>query len=75
MVANGGSATVTKLRASDGAMISDYAVGATPRGVAFDGASIWVVNQNSNNVTKLSASDGSKIANYDVVHLMGQISG
>ena len=37
---------------------ADIAVGTAPRGVAFDGASIWVANFNSNNVTKLRASDG-----------------
>ena len=35
------------------------AVGNGPRGVAFDGANIWVTNAGSNNVTKLRASDGA----------------
>jgi outer membrane lipoprotein-sorting protein len=34
-------------------------VGTTPRGIAFDGANIWVANSDSNNVTKLRASDGA----------------
>jgi hypothetical protein len=37
-----------------------------PRGVAFDGANIWVVNTLGNNVTKLKASDGSYIGAYPV---------
>lgn len=52
-VANSGSATVTKLRASDGANLGTIAVGNTPEGVAFDGANIWVANQQSNTVSKL----------------------
>ena len=58
-VANSGSNTVTKLRASDGALQGNFAVGSIPRGVAFDGANIWVANQVSANVTKLRASDGA----------------
>ncbi len=36
-----------------------FAVGTKPRGICFDGASIWVANANSNNVTKLNASTGA----------------
>src|ERR1700680_3023816 len=43
-VANNGSNTVTKLRASDGANLGTFAVGGGPEGVAFDGANIWVTN-------------------------------
>jgi len=42
-VANGGS-TVTKLRASDGAVLGTFSVGKFPIGVAFDGTNIWVAN-------------------------------
>ena len=52
-VANSNSDNVTKLRASDGALLGTYDVGDGPFGVAFDGASIWVANAGSNNVTKL----------------------
>jgi DNA-binding beta-propeller fold protein YncE len=44
-VANWNSNNVTKLRASDGAALGTFAVGANPLGVAFDGSSIWVANQ------------------------------
>ncbi len=57
-VANAASNNVTKLRASDGALLGTFAVGTAPRGVAFDGGSIWVANFGSNTVTKLRASDG-----------------
>src|SRR5215467_12863536 len=40
--------TVTKLRASDGALLGTFAVGENPVGVAFDGTSVWVANSNSN---------------------------
>ncbi|MCH7884361.1 MAG: hypothetical protein IIC01_03840 [Planctomycetes bacterium] len=43
-VANLVSNTVTKLRASDGAVLGTFSVGIGPIGVAFDGANIWVVN-------------------------------
>ncbi len=37
----------------------DFPVGTRPRGVAFDGENVWVVNSSSNNVTKLRARDGA----------------
>lgn len=63
-VANLTSATVTKLRASDGACNSvanppssdvsacSFAVGSAPSPVAFDGAHIWVTNAGSDTVSK-----------------------
>ena len=58
-VTNCGSNNVTKLRASDGAVLGTYAVGTSPAGIAFDGANIWVANSGSNNVMKLRPSDGA----------------
>ena len=52
-VANGGSNTVTKLRASDGAVLETFTVGTLPLQVAFDGANIWVTNGRSASVSKL----------------------
>src|SRR3972149_11818578 len=60
------SNTVTKLRASDGAVEGTFAVGTGPVGVAFDGANIWVANSVSNNVTKLRARDGAVEGTFDV---------
>jgi hypothetical protein len=40
----------------------EFAVGSAPRGVAFDGANIWIANSGSNNVTKLRASDGACVS-------------
>ena len=65
-VANRSSNTVTKLRASDGAVLGAFAVGSAPFGVAFDGANIWVANVNGNNVTKLRASDGTSLGVFGV---------
>jgi hypothetical protein len=31
----------------------DYTTGTGPRGVAFDGTSIWIINQVSNTVSKM----------------------
>ena len=57
-VANNGSGTVTKVRASDGNIQGTFTVGTSPIGVAFDGTNIWVANAGSNTVTKLRVSDG-----------------
>jgi len=65
-VANYGSHSVTKLRASDGAVLGTFGVGTNPNNVAFDGANIWVVNQASNNVTKLRARDGKVLGTFAV---------
>jgi hypothetical protein len=43
---------VTKLRASDGAILGTFDTGAGAIGIAFDGANIWVANQTANTVTK-----------------------
>ncbi|MBN2099818.1 MAG: YncE family protein, partial [Dehalococcoidia bacterium] len=52
-VANFTADTMTKLRASDGAVLGTYAVGVSPSGVAYDGVSVWVTNQTDATVTKL----------------------
>ena len=44
---------MSKLRASDGNLQDTFNVGYFPRGVAFDGANIWVANYGSDTVTKL----------------------
>lgn len=60
------SDTVTKLNASDGAVLGFYTVGTQPDSIAFDGANVWVANWNSNNVTELKASGGSLVGTYNV---------
>ena len=57
---------VSKLRASDGALIGTYNVGRFPYGICFDGQNIWVANYGGNNVSKLRASDGALIGTYNV---------
>ena len=53
-VANFYANKVTKLRASDGAVLAIFSAGGVwPQGVAFDGANIWVVNAGSNTVSKM----------------------
>jgi hypothetical protein len=51
------SAVVKKVRASDGAILGTFAVGANPEGIAFDGSAVWVASHDGS-VTKLRASDG-----------------
>lgn len=60
---NAGTQTVTKRRASDGAIIGEYPCGPVPGYLTFDGANIWVVNQLSTGatITKLQASDGTSL--------------
>ena len=62
-VANAGSNYVTKLRASDGAVLGTFTVGSVPTGVAFDGANIWVTSL-IGIVTKLRASDGTPLGTF-----------
>jgi YVTN family beta-propeller protein len=57
---------VTKLRASDGALLGTSGVGSSPVGIAFDGANIWVTNSGSASVTKLRASNGSVLGTFSV---------
>jgi hypothetical protein len=56
--------SVTKVRASDGAVVGRYPTQLAPNGLAFDGQNIWVTNYVSNSVTKLRASDGTVLGNF-----------
>src|SRR3954470_21225580 len=51
--------TVTKLRASDGALLGTFPAGTAPTYSAYDGANIWVTDYFGATVTKLRASDGA----------------
>jgi hypothetical protein len=67
VVNSSSNGTVTKLRASDGANLGTFTVGTNPKGIAFDGANIWVVNSSSNGtVTKLRTSDGANLGTFTV---------
>src|SRR5262245_65141690 len=65
-VTNQFSNSVTKLRASDGALIGTFAVGKRPVGVVFAGNSASVANLCEDNVMRLQARDGAVIATYAV---------
>jgi YVTN family beta-propeller protein len=52
-VANYGSNTVTKIRASDAKVLGTFPVGTEPAGMAFDGANVWVANDGGGTVSKL----------------------
>ena len=59
-VANAYDDTVTKLRASDGALLGTFAVGDFPTDVLFDGANIWVISSTlDGTIAKLRPSDGA----------------
>jgi DNA-binding beta-propeller fold protein YncE len=55
-VANGGSATVTRILKSD-STTTTIAVGSQPYGVAVDETYCWVANSVSNTVTRILKSD------------------
>jgi DNA-binding beta-propeller fold protein YncE len=50
----------------DTGLTATFGVGSSPRGVAFDGANIWVVNNGSSNLTKLRASYGTVLGTFGV---------
>jgi outer membrane lipoprotein-sorting protein len=43
-----------------------FAAGINPAGIAFDGASIWVINGGNNNVMKFRAKDGALLGTFPV---------
>jgi DNA-binding beta-propeller fold protein YncE len=45
---------------------ANYAVGAGPEGLVFDGLNLWVANNQGGNVTKLLASTGATVGSYIV---------
>jgi hypothetical protein len=53
---------------------NNFATGIRPRGIAFDGANIWVTNQDSGNVSKLNATDGSLVGTYTAGIVPGEIA-
>ena len=65
-LANYGTNTVTKLRASDGANLGTFPVGVNPDAVVFNGANIWGANGADNTVTKLRAGDGTFLGTFSV---------
>jgi YVTN family beta-propeller protein len=65
-VTNFFSSTVTKLRASDGAVLGTFALGSEPAGIAYDGSTLWIANSGSNTVVRVRPADGGVIATYAV---------
>jgi hypothetical protein len=61
-----GDASVTKLRASDGAILGNFPAGPGTGGgvISFDGANLWIIRTTANVVTKLSASDGTNLGTF-----------
>jgi DNA-binding beta-propeller fold protein YncE len=55
-IANQGTGTVSKLRASDGTVLGTFTVGLEPYGVVFDGEDVWVSGAIA--IFELRASDG-----------------
>ena len=65
--------TVTKLKASTGAVLGTYSVGNGPLGVAFDGANIWVANSADGMVRKLQATTGAVLGTFHVGNFGGAV--
>jgi hypothetical protein len=61
-VANTPVRSITKLRASDGAMLGTFSTPDFAAAMTFDGADVWVANPHQHSVTKLRASDGQTSA-------------
>ena len=45
-------------------LTTQFTVGTSPYGMAFDGANIWVANNSGGSVTEIRASDGSVLNNF-----------
>jgi hypothetical protein len=67
-VASYNSYTLTKFRASDGAVLLQTTLSGAAYQLAYDGANIWAALGNSNTVTKVRASDGVVLGTYAVGH-------
>jgi hypothetical protein len=68
-VTNAQSETVTKLRASDGALLGTFFIGENAGSVVFDGANIWVtaLGMSVSYVSELRASDGVNLGTFTVI--------
>ena len=74
-VVNVNGNSVTKLRASDGAVLGTFPAGGGPQYIAFDGANLWITNfASSNNVRKMRASDGVILGTFSVPDLASAIA-
>lgn len=61
-VTNWNAGTVTRVRASDEAILGTYPAGSNPNPIVFDGQYLWVGSESSPQVTKIRASDGATVA-------------
>jgi DNA-binding beta-propeller fold protein YncE len=61
-VANQGSGTVSKMKASDGTILGTFTVGGLPYDVGFDGEHIWV--SGAPELFELRASDGGYLRHF-----------
>jgi DNA-binding beta-propeller fold protein YncE len=55
--------TVARVQEEDDPIFT-FNVGTNPRGIAFDGANMWVANSGQLSVTKLRASDGAFLGSF-----------
>ena len=62
-VTSSGNGTVSKVRASDGAVFGPFSVGnsstSQPVGIAYDGVNMWVADSGDNTVSKVNAATGA----------------
>jgi len=69
------SGTLTKIRASTGKVLGTFAIGSQLVGLAYDGASIWVVNQSAQGtVTKVRPEDGAVLGTFSVGAFPGDVA-
>jgi hypothetical protein len=63
-VANFGSGSVTKLRATNGTIAGLYPVGKNPQALAYDGTYLWVADGLGNMVYRLLSTTGAMAGSY-----------
>lgn len=56
--------TVRRVIPFEDVTFGPYTVGIDPRGIAFDGANMWVANSGERSVTKLRFSDGAALGSF-----------
>jgi len=69
-VTSSNSAYVSKLRASDGALLGNFPVPTTNYSATFDGTYVWISNRTFPGITRLRPDDGSVEGTY----LTGQVA-
>jgi FOG: WD40-like repeat len=63
--------TISKIRASDGALLGAFATATNVSGIAFDGTSIWTANRDDGTVSRIDPATGVRVATVQVTGTLG----